>query len=107
MAEPWTDRDEQEYQALLDKGFAGRDVDEEMRFKHLEARRNLAMLKKSEAVRKRGPLYKISIVVFLLGVGSCIGGVAGGGGGLMGLGVGLLILSSVFNWANSKATGVD
>lgn len=102
MATEWTVQDEQQWDALNAKSYAERSVDEEMRLKHLEAKRNLAVMGHQEKVRKSGLLYKPAIACFVLGLGSCGIGAASDSGTMWGIGIVLAIVSAILNGINSK-----
>ena len=107
MSSNWSEHDQKRWSRLSKKGYNGRNVDEEMEFEALDAKREIARLKQEDRVRKSGALHKPAIVCFLLGLGSCGAAFATEEWGLIGVGVGLAFFSSLLNWLNGKLTGTD
>ena len=103
----WTARDDRDWRRLSAKGYHDRSVDEELRYEQLKATRELIQMETREQIRKHGPLYWPAIIVFLISMGSCVGGLTGGGASLVIAGVVLACVSSFLNWLNGKATGIE
>lgn len=105
MSREWTPLDDQQWRRLSAMSYSERSVDDEMLYKALKSKREMMVLGKREEMRKSGPLYKPALVLFFLGVGSCIGGGAAESGGLLGFGVIAVIVSGLLNGINSKLMG--
>lgn len=108
----WTREDESDYQRLGAKLSSNRDSlknhIEDRKMNLLEIRRNLAILRMKNKVKRQGPFFKVAVFVMLLGVGSCVGSIADSGNlTFFGIGIGLLALSALFNWFNEMLTSMS
>ena len=106
MAE-WTQEDADEFLVLNDLGFENRSVQQELRFRILVSKHKNAKRQKQANFEKKGMLYKPAIISLLLGLGSCTGGILAATDDLydglpfVGIGIGLVVISSIFNGINS------
>lgn len=100
VAEQWTQEDREEWNRLNSMDEIDRSPLEEVQLRGLLAKRELVAMHKENVIRKSGPLYKVGLVLMVAGVGSCLGGLAGGGGGLIGLGVVLVLAAAGANGLN-------
>jgi len=102
MGQEWTEIDDQLWDQLSNKSYDDRTAEEEVTYEGLKSKREYNRLK-AEAdvereIRSGNPLYTAYLIVFVLSIGSCTGGVFGNSGGLLGLGVVLLLVGGVLKF---------